>query len=846
MATLEKIAKKLATTSTWPEFRDWIADTCRDFFDRGSQSEAPPRVAAMNFARELWRRTPDPAHGWRPRSLPALPGRNDACWCGSGKKYKHCCQEFEQRNDQFPLDSAKLAGMMFIEGPASWRAPGALRKMPPDNLAAAAHYWGERRGASALVKLLEPLFAEPAGLDGQHEQLLDMLFDAALEAGKETYRNRLVERMTADDVDAELRVAAWGRRAAMLSDRQQHTEAWQALQAALRILPRAPQLAHLELTLLHSAGRSDEAKLRAPLLAAQARRSGHHDLAEILVELGQHDMGAIQDRIAAEMEEDPMLAPVLALLRAPVPQLSASNFLQWHDLTTLSDEPDEPDDGTGASGQLQVNAKRPLKAATRDWLRKFAVPLPSLAGLEIDDASELLDGAEAATAHLQRKPELAVSIPVLDGLLLAGRAAVAEFETPSVERCLRELAFAAGDMIINALASAPAAQLHWAVLENRALLRVVAQATSIAVSSGDPADEDRAEHYMRWMIGRNPNDNHGWREPLRHLLLGRGDYASALAILNAYPDDIPPAQHDRALALYVSGAVDEAEAVLRAAHADHPAFVAALLPDALDRPKRHSENGYTVGSADHAWFWRNDVRAMWQQSGALTWLKDLRLPKSPKRPKPPSQSLKGEPVRGDDSPGIEFMENDLDDGSAQAVLTERFADQYPWLLGALTSVAWSPAMLMPNQWLSVLLARAPNAAVDEALLNALMHVYNQLTMACFNGDALAAAPLPAAIGDANDAGWHQFAAGFVQIAEQLSRSGWRNAGLAVSEKKGAFAPLYQLAALAAVPDDGWRASGEAGQPLLALADAPLHAHDLLRRAMQPLWAAAVRERHMRR
>ena len=85
MATLEKIAKKLATAVDWPEFRDWVADNCLDIFDRGGQSEAPPRVAAMNFARELWRRTPDPAHGWRPRTLPALPGRNDPCWCGSGK-----------------------------------------------------------------------------------------------------------------------------------------------------------------------------------------------------------------------------------------------------------------------------------------------------------------------------------------------------------------------------------------------------------------------------------------------------------------------------------------------------------------------------------------------------------------------------------------------------------------------------------------------------------------------------------------------------------------------------------------------------------------------------------------
>jgi len=474
------------------------------------------------------------------------------------------------------------------------------------------------------------------------------------------------------------------------------------------------------------------------------------------------------------------------------------------------------------------------------------VPLPSLASLEIDDASELLDDADAATARLRSTPELAVSIPVLDGLLLAGGAAIAEFGSPRLERGLRELAFAAADMIIDALASTPDAELPWAMLENRPLLRVVAQATSVAVSSADPSDEDRAEHYMRWMIERNPIDNHGWREPLRHLLLGRGDYASALTILNAYPNDFPPCQHDRAFALYLSSAVDEAEALLRAAHADYPAFVAALLPEELDRPKLHSAKGYTVGRADHAWYWRNDVRAMWQRSGALNWLRHMRLPKSPKRPKPPLSPPSLEPDPGNRAPQMAFKQDDLDDISAQAVLAERFTSQHPWLLGALTSIAWSPALLMPNQWLSVVLARSPDVVVDEAMLNALMHVYNALTMACFNGNALAAVALPATLADTDDAAWNQFAAGFVQIAEQLSRSGWRQAGLTVSEKKGAFAPLYQMAALAPVPEDGWRVTGESGQPLLMLAEQPVSARELLHRALQPLWAVAVLARQKRR
>ena len=170
------------------------------------------------------------------------------------------------------------------------------------------------------------------------------------------------------------------------------------------------------------------------------------------------------------------------------------------------------------------------------------------------------------------------------------------------------------------------------------------------------------------------------------------------------------------------------------------------------------------------------------------------------------------------------------------------------LLATLVSAqcfAAVPSQFIAKQY-TEMLGRAPDVAVDETMLNALMHVYNQLTMACFKGNAASEVSLPAAIRESDDAAWNQFAAGFVQIAEQLSRVGWRKVGLSVSEKKGAFAPLYQMAARAPVPDDGWRATGETGQPLLALAEQPLHSCALLQRALQPVWAAAAVARQKRR
>ncbi len=41
----------------------------------------------------------------QPREIPRL-GRNDPCWCGSGKKYKRCHMESDARKRSQALSSA--------------------------------------------------------------------------------------------------------------------------------------------------------------------------------------------------------------------------------------------------------------------------------------------------------------------------------------------------------------------------------------------------------------------------------------------------------------------------------------------------------------------------------------------------------------------------------------------------------------------------------------------------------------------------------------------------------------------------------------------------------------------
>jgi hypothetical protein len=51
----------------------------------------------------------------------ARPGRNDACGCGSGRKYKHCCLAKDEKADA----AARAAAAKEPDAPASEEEPSA-------------------------------------------------------------------------------------------------------------------------------------------------------------------------------------------------------------------------------------------------------------------------------------------------------------------------------------------------------------------------------------------------------------------------------------------------------------------------------------------------------------------------------------------------------------------------------------------------------------------------------------------------------------------------------------------------------------------------------------------------
>ena len=718
-----------------------------------------------------------------------------------------------------------------------------LRQLSGDDLAAAALMLRDDGATQRVIQLLEPLFLEPDGLDARHGPALDILFNAMLELGLEARRERLLLAL-GQCADAELASVAHSRRIAMLIDRGEHAQAWDLLREAQRLFPDDPQFLQLELLLLLGERRDQEARARAPLLAARARQLGFDALAQTLLDLGHKGMAAAFDMAPDDDELVEEEQAWLDLLRAVPRQLDAARCHGLHTLETLP-----PLDGQ-TEPVLQIQPGKLMQQLAARWRKTFPVATPMLVDLDAD-ADAILDAPRGVLGFLRKRPDAWYSLQVLDDLLIAARGMVDLSPARSLLTAARALSAYALDVCRAVLGDAHG-QVVWGMLESRPFLRVIAQAITFA---RECHDDTVADAWMRWALQLNPNDNHGWRGAVVERALEGGNPEDALGWLDRYPDDIAPTGHQRALAQFMAGDAAGAEATLRAAHAETPGIVPALLPDVLDAPARGNGPGIAIGSPEHAWDYRATMRPTWVRSGALAWLRGLALPQppAPSVPTPPVSVQEPAPVAGrsvDGSRASAFAQVPL-----MAAQEQRLRSRFPDLArlhGYLTAIAWSPGLVMPGIWLSPLLQATQTAPQGEAkakestleslnaLLGDLMQVHNNMVGLVLTHD-------PDALPDIlpTDDAAPAWAAGFVQAAE-LCAAHWRAAGVAVSSDRMPFKALYALAGQAAPQAGGWRATDIGGQPVLVgvAAETP-PARDVLERALTPLWRIVAPLRRQR-
>jgi len=588
-------ARRLVANSEVDAFFKWFGENVSLLAPAIVAQAVDPDQFAQVLAREIYNITPLPVNSYAVRRL-AVPGRNEPCFCGSGRKFKHCCERLVGGN---PFPSLNMLRYVLDALPAARFAELPGSNADPDAVAHTAHQWEEEDDSTRAIRLLEPWFAGDKPLDQRRAPMFDMLMDLYLDAGQEKKRRNLIEVALARG-DRALQSTAWQRRAVLLADQNRLDEAMEAFRRAQQLAPDDPALGYLEVSVLTGAGRLDLARERAKFWLARARRADPPLSDELIDLLREAATDPAQAMLSVGRMRNPDLGRLMDLLAAaPAPAV----FYSVHD---------------GQDGTVELRLAPELMAAQVRWHAAFPQSKPPLTMLASGNAVAF-DDAATWLELLQREPLVWQSIDVMDDLAMAVHAldmlgAQQRIEVPLLDRAIALLRIAVRDH--------PDSQVPWVCLDNRPALRCVAARLHLALSEADAA---LALELAEWLVLRlNPNDNHGMRGTLVRLYLAAGQADKAITLTNRYPDDFAEMSLSRVLALFVVERRGDALVSLANAARNHPVAVRMLLADKPRQPRRSGGYGITVGGTEEAWLYREQTLDLWRNSGALEWARKAR------------------------------------------------------------------------------------------------------------------------------------------------------------------------------------------------------------------------------
>jgi tetratricopeptide (TPR) repeat protein len=802
----------------------------------------------LNLGRKFWSSVPLPTRGWR--THPKLEAqRNDPCYCGSGKKYKHCCQSYEALPSLIPPDAALAIVVDSMGADAQSRILSG--EIPPHAMAHLAELWNERGDRERTVDTFAPYFASDPDIDERIEQLFDCLMDAMLELGMSAERETLLKKMSTHR-NKSLACAALARLIAIYTDLGNFEDAWQAFRDAQRRSPDDPQLAHLEILLLNSEGREDEARVRAPMIAARLRKLSpeYADLADVVEQLAQGGIANVRGEYESDYAPEEIGAWVALGGVARGHKIDAASCQKLYKLSVEFDE-------SIAKDVRIVESSATLRKIDTKWDRQFPVESP-FGTQSVGDVDAVLDELPDVAYFMHANPQAWSSVHVLDVLLQSGIALYDDTHSFNVLEAANEIA-AHAVKLIRALFERNLDQpTPWLSMQNRPLLRLVANAAILADKKGD---KKTFVELVEWVLKLNPNDNHGWRAAIVAHRLTDDDATGALEILDRYLHDFPPSAFQRTLALFMLDRRDQAakQWVLAARGSAH--IVEALLSERVSQPREDASHGIAVGGKWEAHHYRQEMRNVWKRTGALAWATQLPQVKAKPAARDTSGAKKsGANKRAEAAPRVGAADVDTElFALSPRPLADTLEDAYKHLpnaariVGMLTGTVWSPSRNPPVQWMGVAIqwAAAGDAPGDmQATLTRLTTLYNALNAEVLNGFGEAALPRSVLrLLDAEDeATLTEWAAGFV-VGCEASAYGWRAASISVSAKKAPFAALYSLAARAPLaqsetpfaPNGATSIRDDTGQPLLVGLDAGSPSTvDMMKIALMPLWEIARR------
>jgi hypothetical protein len=263
-----------------------------------------------------------------------------------------------------------------------------------------------------------------------------------------------------------------------------------------------------------------------------------------------------------------------------------------------------------------------LVATEREWHELFTLEKPFSVQDQPFGGEEIW--SEAAEARwcdfLHAHPEGFDSIDILDDLATAiGRHP--QSDAPGLDDLLLAPVLTRNEALVDrACRDVGNITLPWVIAQNRAALRGLVRMFQQRLARNDRRGAmDTAEKVLRL----NPDDNHGLRFMLVNEYLRDGRDEKALLLAERYPHDVAPeTRFGAVLALLRMKRLTDAERALHTARADLPKTTQYLLPPRIRRPKL-SHGTVRIGGDDQAWFYRDEMRTVWQQTpGALEWLRE--------------------------------------------------------------------------------------------------------------------------------------------------------------------------------------------------------------------------------
>jgi len=547
-----------------------------------SGEQEVPESLIRTFAIQLWNSTPLPSNYYQPSPIPK-PGRNESCWCHSGKKFKHCCAK--ECVDGGGVIDQKTMMCLVLDTLGSSELGRVWQHVPSSMLAKIAAGWIDR-GSRMLKRaqiMIEPIFKQDnAKLNGQDVLALNALRQIYHELGEKKRAEQLSIRLM-DHPDKALQSYCYQQKAAQYFDAGQKKEAWEYFHHALRLDPDSPWLAPLELIMLQESGQLELSKQRGTFwLKLLNRKNRNGDLDEII--------GIVESILVDEPKESGLEEVI-------------NDFGRW--LIQIMEQSLPPVEkvvvrsGTSIIEPISRKEKKLIQQWNSVW----------------DNESAWNDPLEWMRL-LKDNPRLLNSFTVLFNLVESiDKLSINEPE--EIKFSLIALASKALPMVLPVFPDAP---FDWEFRENRPALWLM---ETLSLTMVETNNDDNAIKMMTWLLRLNADDNIGIRSILMNAYLRTGRDKEAVLLGECYVDDfLVDMQFGYALALFRQSKKEQADKVLASAIQDREKTAKALLSRHMKRPKSINPNTIRLGGDDEAWEYRQVARKLWLDTpGAMAWLK---------------------------------------------------------------------------------------------------------------------------------------------------------------------------------------------------------------------------------